>query len=128
MNLGISKTWGFGKRPQNDQAAQRGGNGAGRGGGRAGGPGGGGGGGGRGGGGGFGGGGFGGGGGPQMIGMGGGGNESARYNITFNVQITNIFNRVNLGSFGGTLGSPYFGLANSAGGARQFEFGLRFGF
>lgn len=126
VNLGISKTWGFGKRSQNDQASQRRGQGAGGGGGGGGrGPGGGGGGGGRGG---FGGGGFG-GGGPMMIGMGGGGNsESSRYNVTFNAQISNIFNRVNFGPYSGVLGSPYFGRSNSASGARHIEFGLRFGF
>ena len=120
VNLGLSKTWGFGKRPQNDQAGVGGGGRGGRGGGG----GFGGGGGGRGGPGGFG------GGGPVMIQMGGGGGgaESARYNITFNVQITNLFNRVNFGPYGGVLGSPYFSKSNSSGGARQFEFGVRFGF
>ena len=63
-----------------------------------------------------------------QMGGGGGGAESARYNVTFNVQITNLFNRVNFGPYGGVLGSPYFSKSNSSGGARQFEFAVRFGF
>ena len=62
------------------------------------------------------------------MGGGGGGSESARYNITFNAQITNLFNRVNFGPYGGVLGSPYFSRSNGAGSARMFEFGVRFGF
>lgn len=116
LNTSISKTFGFGKRDQNTASGGRsgGGGGGGRGGG-------------------------GGGGGPRGMGGspggmfggpmgGGGGNENARYTVTFTAQISNILNKVNLSGFGGTLGSPYFGRANSSGAARSFEFGARFGF
>jgi hypothetical protein len=139
VNLNVSKTFSFGQR--NDQQAQsrqadpgagqeqrpgvggRGGPGGFGGGGR-GGPGGFGG-GGRGGPGGFGGGGR---GGPGGFGDFGGGSEGGRYSITLGVNITNLFNNVNLGQYSGVLTSPFFGRANSAGPARQFEFSLRFSF
>ena len=65
--------------------------------------------------------------------MGGGGpmgfgNENGRFNLTVSAQISNVLNRVNYGSFRGVLGSPYFMRSSSAGGARQFELGLRFSF
>jgi hypothetical protein len=125
VNMSLSKTIGLGKRASNNAQAQAGGGGGGRGGG-------GGGGGGRGGGGGGGRGGggpimMGGGGGPMMMGMGGGG-ESARFNITFQVGVTNLFNRVNFGNYSGTLGSSFFGIPSSAGNARQLNFDVRFNF
>jgi hypothetical protein len=117
VNTNISKTFGFGKR-NGGQLAQGGPGGGGPGGGR----------GGRGGGG---------GGGPRMIGMGGGGqmggpfgggSESSRYNITISAQISNLFNRVNLGQYSGVLTSPLFGQSSSAQSARQIELSVRFNF
>jgi len=58
----------------------------------------------------------------------GGGGENGRFNVQFTAQITNLFNRVNYGSYSGVLGSPYFLQPSSAGGARQFELGVRFSF
>lgn len=118
VNASLSKTIGFGKRAGNNAQAQGGqGGGGGRGGGMGGG------GGMRGGGGGMGGG----MGGPMMMGMGGGG-ESARFNVTLQVGVTNLFNRVNFGSYSGTLGSSFFGIPSSAGNARQLNFDVRFSF
>ncbi|MBI1760865.1 MAG: carboxypeptidase regulatory-like domain-containing protein [Acidobacteria bacterium] len=54
--------------------------------------------------------------------------EAARFNITLGAQITNLFNHVNFGQYSGVLTSPFFGRANSASTARQFEFNLRFSF
>jgi len=82
-----------------------------------GGPGGGGGGGGRGGGGGgggFGPGGFGGGGGPR--GMGGPANSGRKYTLTFSAQALNLFNDIDYGTPGGTLGSPTFNRSTSLAG------------
>jgi hypothetical protein len=145
LNLGISKTFGFGHRngqqARNAQGGQPGGDDASRGGdgrgdrggpgrsgfgGGRGGPGGPGGpGGGRGGfgggGGGFGGGGFGGG---QF----GGERESSRFTLQLSANISNILNRVNFGQFGGVLGSPYFGQPSSSGPARNISLNLRFTF
>jgi hypothetical protein len=67
----------------------------------------------------------GGGGGPMMMGM---GNEGSRYNVTVQLGITNLFNRVNYSQYSGTLGSAFFGLPSSSSAARQLEFSLRFGF
>lgn len=58
----------------------------------------------------------------------GGGGENGRFNAQLTAQITNLFNRVNYGAYSGVLGSPYFLQPSSAGGARQFELGLRFSF
>ncbi|MFN6204569.1 MAG: carboxypeptidase regulatory-like domain-containing protein [Acidobacteriota bacterium] len=98
VNMNVSKTFSFGER-KNAQAQQGGGMG------------------------------------PMMGGMGrmgggpmGFGNESGRFNLTVSAQISNVLNRVNLGGFSGVLGSPYFMRSSSAGGARQFELGLRFSF
>jgi uncharacterized membrane protein YgcG len=127
MTASLSKTIGFGK-PKNNVTAQgraggdqmgggrgeRGGRGPGGGG--FGGPGGGM----RGGGGGP-------GGGPMMMGMGGGG-ESSRYTVTFTVNASNIFNRVNLSPYSGTLGSSFFGRSSNASSARQVDISVRFGF
>ncbi|NBO64757.1 MAG: hypothetical protein EBU88_07925, partial [Acidobacteria bacterium] len=71
--------------------------------------------------------------GPMMGRMGGGGpmgfgNENGRFNLTVSAQISNFLNRVNLGSYSGVLGSPYFMRSSSAGGPRQIELGLRFSF
>ena len=66
--------------------------------------------------------------GPMGGGPFGGGGENGRFNVTFTAQITNLFNRVNYGSYSGVLGSPYFLQPSSAGAARQFELGVRFGF
>ncbi len=57
-----------------------------------------------------------------------GGGENGRFNVQITAQITNLLNRVNYGSYSGVLGSPYFLQPSSAGGARQFELGVRFGF
>jgi hypothetical protein len=67
-------------------------------------------------------------GGPGGVFIGPGGSENSRFNLTFQVGVTNIFNRVNFGQYGGTLGSAFFGIPSSAGNARQFEFNIRFNF
>jgi hypothetical protein len=46
----------------------------------------------------------------------GGANTDKPYNLTFGVQISNLFNRTNLGQPIGVLSSPRFGLSNSIGG------------
>jgi hypothetical protein len=56
------------------------------------------------------------------------GGESTRFDLTFNIGITNLFNHVNFGQYGGALGSAYFGRSNSSGPARQLDFNLRFNF
>ncbi len=112
VNLNLSKTFGFGKR---DASAASGGMGGG--GGR--------------GGGGRGDGGRGGMGGPMggMMGGGGrGGAEGSRYSLQLQAQVTNILNKVNFGQYGGTLTSPYFGIANSSAPGRQIELSARFSF
>jgi hypothetical protein len=142
MNLGISKTFGFGPPPNNfpglsaanrsrqqdgtqaqnqgrdgrDNAGARGSQGA------RGGPGGGGGRGGPGGAGGRGGPGGGamimsGGGGGMMV-MGGPGFSANRhkYNLTFSINAINVLNHLNEGQFNGTLTSPFFGISNGVGG------------
>lgn len=133
VNAFLSKSFGFGKLNSSNQAQQggqgggggrgQGGGGRGPGGGGMGGPGGGPGGGmmrGPGGPGGPGG-----GGGPMMMGM---GNEGSRYNVTLQLGVTNLFNRVNYSQYSGTLGSTFFGLPSSSSAARQLEFSVRFGF
>ncbi len=146
VNLRVTKTFGFGTVPSrtNNNAAggQQGGGQGGRGG-RAGGGGGGGGRGGAGGGGG-GRGGAGGGGGALGAGalFGGGGNAAAekRYNLTFSVNVQNLFNRTNGNTPIGNLSSPLFGESNSsaggfgggggnvAAGNRRIEAQIRFSF
>src|SRR5262249_30863448 len=149
ISMNFSKTIGFGPPPSRGLAGQargageddsaqgsdqqqqnpqrpRGGGPRGDGSGRAGG----GGGGGRGG---FGGGGFGGGGGRGGGGRGGGGGGGGsganhRYTVTFSVNVNNIINHTNLAQFNGVLGTPLFGLANAATGARRVELALRFNF
>jgi len=147
VTTSLSKTFGFGKRNGNGLQAQAGQNAGGEGGQGGGGRGGGGrgAGGGRGGGGdggrGGGGGGGGGGGSPRMMGGGpggmvmmggpggfGGGAEGSRYNVTFTINVSNLFNRVNFGQYSGTLGSSFFGLSSSSAPARQMDFNVRFSF
>jgi hypothetical protein len=104
VNLSISRTFSFGERKSSGTQQGPGGMGGGRPmgpGGMGGGP--------------FGGGPF-------------GGGESGRFNVQLTAQITNLFNRVNYGSYSGVLGSPYFMQPSSAAGARQFELGVRFSF
>jgi hypothetical protein len=128
VNLRTSKTFSFGEAPSAATGAQ-GGGGGGRGG-----RGGGGGGGGRGGRGGFGG-----GGGGEAFG--GGGDAAGRYNLTFSVNVNNLFNHTNAGTPVGNLSSPLFGESTSSAGrfgfgggggnqagARSVELQLRFSF
>ncbi len=95
-NLRVSKTFGFGKKPE--RAGSSGMSGGGPGGGR-GGPGGG-----------FRGG-FGGGGGGGFFG--GGAATNTRYSITFSANARNVFNNVNLSAPYGVLGTNYFGRSNA---------------
>lgn len=143
VNLGISRSFGFGDLPGAKPAATAaaaapagGGGGAAVGGAARGG-----GGGGQRGGGGAAGGGQrpGGGGGPAGVGPGGAGAEK-RYNLTFSVNIQNLFNRTNLSSPVGNLNSPLFGQSlstlggfggdggNAASANRRITAGLRFNF
>jgi hypothetical protein len=81
----------------------------------------------------------GGGGGGGMV-MGGpfGGGARHKYNLTFGIDVNNIFNRFNPGPYNGTLTSPFFGIANrgvggggpfgGSGGARNIRASLRFNF
>jgi hypothetical protein len=117
VNLGISKTFSFGSR---ETSAQQ--NRSGRGGGGGGGRGGAGGGGGRRGGG---------GGGGNIFGSGGGrgggdasgGSAESRYNLTFSVNIQNLFNRTNAGTPVGNLSSSLFGESLSTAGGFGFGAG-----
>lgn len=104
VNMSISRTFGFGSLPDSS-ARGTGGAGGGRRGGGGGGRGG------RGGGNVFGGGGG--------RGGGGGGSES-RYNMTFSVRISNLFNHTNPGLLVGNLSSPLFGQATSLAGGFGF--------
>jgi hypothetical protein len=113
VNLGLSKTFGFGGSNRDNVASAAGqdGSGPGAGGGR-----------GRGGfgsGGGSGGGGFGGGGGGRG-GRGGGASTENRYNLTFSVQVQNLFNTTNEGTPVGNLSSPRFGESLSTAGGFGF--------
>jgi hypothetical protein len=124
VNLRMAKTFSFGGGAERPAAAGAPGGGPGGPGG-LGGPGGGG----RGG--------FGGGGGRGGFGgRGGGGGGSGRYNLTFNVDARNIFNKVNLNNPVGNLSSPLFGQANSIAGGpfstgaavRRIDLSLAFSF
>jgi len=76
-------------------------------------------------------------------GMGGGGAATERkYNLTFSVRVTNLFNNVNPANPSGVLTSPFFGIStapagsfggfggggnvNAAAGNRRIELGMRF--
>ena len=48
--------------------------------------------------------------------------------MEFYTQAFNLFNRVNYGSFSGSLRSPFFGRPTSAGPARRIEVGVNFRF
>ena len=122
VNLNLSKTFSFGgsgnsvaantqTQPQTQQGNQNAGGGNRRGGGgnRRGGGGGGG--------------NRGGGGGPMMMGGGGGfggGGENKPYNLTFGINVQNLFNNVNYSTPVGSLTSPSFGRPRSTGGAFGF--------
>ncbi len=97
-NLRVSKTFGFGKKPERAGSGSLGGPG---------GPGGG-----RGPGGGLGGRGLGGGGGMGGF-FGGGAASNSRYSLTFSVNARNVFNNVNLSAPYGGIGTTYFGQSNS---------------
>ena len=132
VNLNLSRSFGFGDLPGATSAAPQGGGGGGgpRGGG-AGGPGG--------------------GGRPAAGGGGGGGPQRGaaagpvekRYNLTFTMNVTNIFNRTNLCAPVGNLNSPFFGQSqsttgpfggcgfagnNQSAGNRRIQLGVRFNF
>jgi hypothetical protein len=99
-NLRVSKTFGFGKKPERASSGNFGGGPGGPGGGR---------------------GGPGGGLGPRGLGGGGGGGgffgggapSNSRYSLTFSVNARNVFNNVNLSAPYGALGTNYFGRSNS---------------
>jgi Carboxypeptidase regulatory-like domain len=57
-----------------------------------------------------------------------GGAESARFTLRFALNLTNIFNHVNFGQYGGVLGSPYLGYPSYASAPRQVNLNLMFGF
>jgi hypothetical protein len=99
-NLRVSKTFGFGKKPERAGSGSYGG-GGGPGGGGRGGPGGG-----------LGPRGLGGGGGMGSF-FGGGAPTNSRYSLTFSVNARNVFNNVNLSAPYGGLGTTYFGRSNS---------------
>jgi hypothetical protein len=100
-NLRVSKTFGFGKKPERSSGGQFGGGPGGPGGGGRGGPGG--------------------GLGPRGLGGGGGGGgffgggapTNSRYSLTFSVNARNVFNNVNLSPPTGALGTTLFGRSNS---------------
>ncbi|HLJ86464.1 MAG TPA: carboxypeptidase regulatory-like domain-containing protein [Candidatus Angelobacter sp.] len=129
LNMRLSKTFGFGKKPETADNSANQGNQGGRGGQ--------GGGGGRGGPGGPGGGGF---GGPGMMrggpggGMfgGGGAPSNQRYNLTFSISARNLLNYSNFGTPVGTLSSKLFGESNSQAGGpfsyRRLDLQVMFNF
>jgi hypothetical protein len=129
VNLGISRTIGFGDLPGANAAAAGGGGGGPRGGGAPGGAAGGG--GGRPGGGG------------GAAGPGGAGGVEKRFKFTFSLNIQNLFNRTNLCAPVGNLSSPFFGQSlsttgpwggcgfsgnNQSAGNRRIQMGVRFNF
>ena len=129
INLRVSRTWSFGKRPEQAMATQGGGPPRGMMMGGGGPPGGGGG----------GGGGMRGGGGPGGPGGMFGAAGSGRYNLTFSISGRNVINHVNYAPPNGNLSSPVFGqstslasgfgpYASGAAGNRKIELQLRFSF
>ena len=59
----------------------------------------------------------GGGGGPRMMGgFGGGGDSRKPYNLNFSINVSNLFNKVNLGNPTGSLSSLRFGQSTSTAG------------
>jgi Carboxypeptidase regulatory-like domain len=66
--------------------------------------------------------------GPGGFGGRAGGPESARFTLRFALNVTNIFNHVNFGQYGGVLGSPYLGFPSYASAPRQISMNLMFGF
>ena len=59
---------------------------------------------------------------------GGGAAGNQRFRAELYVRASNLFNRVNFGSFSGNLRSPFFGTATSAAPARRVELGMQFRF
>ena len=106
VNLSLNKTFGFGGGDKANATAGQGNQGGGGRGGRGGNRGGG----------------MGGFGGPGGGGFFGGG-DSKPYNITFGINVNNLFNTVNLGAPVGNLSSPFFGQSRSTGGGRFGFFG-----
>jgi hypothetical protein len=58
----------------------------------------------------------------------GGGGNNQRFSMEVYAQAFNLMNRVNYGSFSGSMLSPFFGRPTSAGQARRVEVGLQFRF
>ncbi|MBM3819481.1 MAG: carboxypeptidase regulatory-like domain-containing protein [Acidimicrobiia bacterium] len=58
----------------------------------------------------------------------GGGSNNQRFSMEVYAQAFNLMNRVNYGSFSGSMLSPFFGRPTSAGQARRVEVGLQFRF
>jgi len=59
---------------------------------------------------------------------GGGAAGDQRFRMELYVRASNLFNRVNYGTFSGNLRSPFFGTPTSAGDARRVELGTQFRF
>jgi hypothetical protein len=59
---------------------------------------------------------------------GGGATGNQRFRTELYVRASNLFNRVNFGSFSGNLRSPFFGTATSAASPRRVELGMQFRF
>jgi hypothetical protein len=112
LNMRLSKTFGFGKKPANSRGGQGGFGGpyhGGRGGG-------------------LGGRGLSGGGGGPMF---GGGSENTKYSIELSANVHNVFNHINLSTPVGNLQSPLFGESNNVMGwmgYRRMDFMIRFNF
>jgi len=51
-----------------------------------------------------------------------------RYRVSFNVQVQNITNHGNFGSYSGTITSPYFGLPQTVLGTRKIDVGMGISF
>ena len=48
--------------------------------------------------------------------------------MTFNVEVQNLLNSVQLNNYSGVMTSPFFGKANNARNPRQIQLALRFNF